>query len=163
MAKGFWIGALLGGAAAYAAYRALTEEQRDALRDTADTEYHKLRDRAIDYAFYAADAIDDAKDSFQDYSESASDSARDFASTVGERSASLRGRLHQKQEDFDDETASLREELNGVDLDDDDDDIVINVDDMVTAPEDDSKASDKAADDSSAPTDETPADDKSAK
>lgn len=65
MAKKLLAGLVLGGAA-FAAYHALDLEQREALKDSVRDHCNALKDRAIDYAFYAADALDDFKEDLND-------------------------------------------------------------------------------------------------
>ncbi|PWF99598.1 hypothetical protein [Levilactobacillus bambusae] len=60
--KGFLLGLVLGGAAAYAAYRSMDASRRQEINDKARDHYNDLKDRAVDYAFYASDALDDFKD-----------------------------------------------------------------------------------------------------
>lgn len=66
MAKHKLLAGLVLGGAAYAAYHALDLEQREALKDAARDRYNALKDRAIDYAFYAADAADDFKEALDE-------------------------------------------------------------------------------------------------
>ena len=58
-------GLVLGGAAA-AAYHALDLEKREALKDAARDRYNEFKDRAVDYAFYTADALDEFKEDLND-------------------------------------------------------------------------------------------------
>ncbi|MFC6207392.1 hypothetical protein [Levilactobacillus tongjiangensis] len=67
MAKHKLLAGLLLGGAAYAAYHAMDLEQREALKDAARDRYNTLKDRAVDYAFYAADAVDDFKETIDDH------------------------------------------------------------------------------------------------
>ncbi|NLR31155.1 hypothetical protein [Levilactobacillus tujiorum] len=73
MAKHKLLVGLLVGGAAFAAYHALDLEQREALKDAARDRYNAFKDRAIDYAFYAADAADDFKESLNDKLEAKND------------------------------------------------------------------------------------------
>lgn len=73
MAKHKLLAGLLVGGAAFAAYHALDLEQREALKDAARDRYNAFKDRAIDYAFYAADAADDFKESLNDKLEAKDD------------------------------------------------------------------------------------------
>lgn len=66
MAKHKLLAGLLLGGAAYAAYHALDLEQREALKDAARDRYNAFKDRAVDYAFYAADAADDFKEALDE-------------------------------------------------------------------------------------------------
>ncbi|KRK39692.1 hypothetical protein [Levilactobacillus parabrevis] len=73
MAKHKLLAGLLIGGAAYAAYHALDLEQREALKDAARDRYNAFKDRAVDYAFYAADAADDFKEALNDKFEAKDD------------------------------------------------------------------------------------------
>lgn len=66
MAKHKLLAGLLLGGAAVAAYHTLDLEQREALKDAARDRCNALKDRAVDYAFYAADALDDFKEDLND-------------------------------------------------------------------------------------------------
>lgn len=81
MAKHKLLAGLVLSGVAYAAYRTLDLEKREALKDEARDQYNALKDRAVDYAFYAADALDDFKESFNDHlaqKAAASDDYDDF-------------------------------------------------------------------------------------
>lgn len=67
MAKHKLLAGLLLGGAAYAAYHALDLEQREALKDSARDHVNAFKDRAVDYAFYAADALDDFKENLNEH------------------------------------------------------------------------------------------------
>ncbi|WP_341779667.1 hypothetical protein [Levilactobacillus sp. HBUAS70063] len=73
MAKHKLLAGLLVGGAAFAAYHALDLEQREALKDAARDRYNAFKDRAVDYAFYAADAADDFKEALNDKLEAKND------------------------------------------------------------------------------------------
>lgn len=73
MAKHKLLAGLLVSGAAFAAYHALDLEQREALKDAARDRYNAFKDRAVDYAFYAADAADDFKEALNDKLEAKND------------------------------------------------------------------------------------------
>jgi len=73
MAKHKLLAGLLIGGAASAAYHALDLEHREALKDAARDRYNAFKDRAVDYAFYAADAADDFKEALNDKFEAKDD------------------------------------------------------------------------------------------
>ncbi|WP_125545843.1 hypothetical protein [Levilactobacillus lindianensis] len=73
MSKHKLLAGLVLGGAAYAAYHALDLEQREALKGAARDRYNALKDRAVDYAFYAADAADDFKEALNDRLEAKDD------------------------------------------------------------------------------------------
>lgn len=67
MAKHKLLAGLILGGAAYAAYQALDLEKREALKDMVRKQGDALKDRAVDYAFYAADTLDDFKENLHDH------------------------------------------------------------------------------------------------
>jgi len=73
LAKHKLLAGLLVSGAAFAAYHALDLEQREALKDAARDRYNAFKDRAVDYAFYAADAADDFKEALNDKLEAKND------------------------------------------------------------------------------------------
>ncbi|WP_125573440.1 hypothetical protein [Levilactobacillus huananensis] len=73
MSKHKLLAGLALGGAAYAAYHALDLEQREALKGAVRDRYNALKDRAVDYAFYAADAADDFKEALNDRLEAKDD------------------------------------------------------------------------------------------
>lgn len=64
MAKtvGFLAGLALGAAAAYGAFKALSPEKQEKLVKGAQDKIGGLRDTALDYAYYATDKLEDARD-----------------------------------------------------------------------------------------------------
>lgn len=117
MAKHKLLAGLVLGGAAYAAYHALDLEKREALKDMAREHCDAFKDRAIDYAFYAADALDDFKETLNDHV----GHAKDEPDGADWRTAT-------------DETADAT-----------DDDIILNGDDVATMSEADSTATTSAA------------------
>lgn len=73
MSKHKLLAGLALGGAAYAAYHALDLEQREALKGAVRDRYNALKDRTVDYAFYAADAADDFKEALNDRLEAKDD------------------------------------------------------------------------------------------
>ncbi|MFD1456017.1 hypothetical protein ACFQ44_10105 [Levilactobacillus lanxiensis] len=128
MAKHKLLAGLVLGGAAYAAYHALDLEQREALKDAARDRYNAFKDRAVDYAFYAADAADDFKEALDDRLAGKND-APAWRNTDA------------------DETAE-----------DEDDDIVLSSDQVPDLPSEDADAADEADNDETPASDEPTAD-----
>ncbi|ANZ58319.1 hypothetical protein BGL34_00550 [Fructilactobacillus lindneri] len=134
--KGLLLGSLLGGAAAYAAYRSLDEERQYRLRNTILDAAEDAKDRAVDYAFYAADTLADAKDMVND-------KVDDYKGSISGTSE----KITDKMNDLKDDLSQLQTYLNLVPvpknhLDDEEketetDDITVDMDDAF-APENDS-------------------------
>lgn len=59
---GFLVGLLLGGAAAVVAFKRLDPVKRQKLINDVNRKASDLKDKAVDYAFYASDAMDNATD-----------------------------------------------------------------------------------------------------
>lgn len=95
--KGLFLGAILGGAAAFAAYRSLDEEKQYELRNTVLDAVEDAKDRAVDYAYYAADSIADAKDSASDRVDDYKDSFDDVSEKVSNKLLDLREDLGELQ------------------------------------------------------------------
>ena len=57
---GFLFGLLAGGVAAFLAFKRLNPAKREALINKVDNQANHLKSRAVDYAFYANGAFDDA-------------------------------------------------------------------------------------------------------
>ncbi|MDT6980938.1 hypothetical protein [Levilactobacillus zymae] len=89
MAKHKLLAGLVLGGAAYAAYHALDLEKREALKDMAREQCDALKDRAIDYAFYAADALDDFKENLSEHmgEKSADENEEDWRTATDETAA----------------------------------------------------------------------------
>ena len=128
MAKktGLLLGLLAGGAIAHLAYQHLSKDQQSQLKDDVQDKLDDLKDRAVDYAFYASDAWDDFKDTFEDQSQHVSDKVKDVAGQIDTDKLKQAASAFGKRSD--DEDSDLRSELADVSTsaDDDSDDIVLN-------------------------------------
>jgi len=72
--KGLFLGLLIAGAGiAYSKYRSLDEDGQRAVREDILDKADIVRDRAVDYAFYANDVLDDLKDAWNDHKANSSD------------------------------------------------------------------------------------------
>ncbi|WP_137597507.1 YtxH domain-containing protein [Paucilactobacillus kaifaensis] len=127
MAKGFLIGLTLGGvAAAAAAHYLLTDEQKDQLKQKVRDTSANLKDQVIDYALYAQDAADDLISNADQYKEDAQSKVR----TASEKLKAQKDQVvdHFSNDHFEEQTASIREQLASAVENEDDvsDDIVID-------------------------------------
>lgn len=76
----FFMGLTTGAAAAaYVAYHKLDDDKAKKLVDTTKYAANSLKDRALDYAFYAMDSVDDAKQSLQSKTSDATSKIKDAA------------------------------------------------------------------------------------
>ena len=90
MGKKIFAGILAGlaGAGAYAAFKNLTQDQKDRFREDFYDKMEQVRDRAVDYAFYADDDLNDAK-------EVLNDQVSQFQTSAKSKSEQLKQRVHQ--------------------------------------------------------------------
>jgi len=121
--KGFLLGVVLGGAAIATAVTKLDDEQKAALKAKAQQGFADLKDRAIDYAFYANDAAEDFKVEASQQFADAKDKVADFA----DQYQAAKGETADFGSSLDQATDSLRSELAKVSADEEaDEDIVID-------------------------------------
>lgn len=120
MKKGFLLGLAVGGVAAFAAYQALSEEKKEELHDKLRDTKDDLKEQFADYALYAEDLIDDLIDDSDFYGD-----VKDKVQSATDRLADKKEQVLDKfnQDDFDEQTASIREQLSAAN---DDDDIIID-------------------------------------
>ncbi len=76
------------GAGLYAAYQKLDETKKNRLKRDLRDKTDELRDRAVDYAFYASDAVSDLKDVVKDEVANATQNAKDKSADLAERAKS---------------------------------------------------------------------------
>lgn len=125
MAKGFLIGLTLGGAAAVAAYYLLTDEQKEQLKQKARETKEDLREQVIDYALFAQDAATDLLDNADQYKEDAQEKVHSAGKKLKEHKEHVVD--HFSNDNFEEQTASIREQLaSAVKDEDSSDDIVID-------------------------------------
>jgi len=126
MKKGFLLGLTVGGVAAFAAYQALSEEKKEELHDKIRNTKEDLKEQFADYALYAEDLIDDLVEESDFY-----DDVKEKVQTASDRLTDKKAEMLNKfnQDDFDDQTTSIREQLS---VAMNDDDIIIDkTDDFV--------------------------------
>jgi gas vesicle protein len=77
------------GAGLYAAYQKLDEDKKNRMKKNLREKSDELRDRAVDYAFYANDAMNDFKDVIKDEMNNAKDNVKDASSKFSEKAKSF--------------------------------------------------------------------------
>ncbi|BAP86022.1 hypothetical protein LOOC260_115120 [Paucilactobacillus hokkaidonensis JCM 18461] len=125
MAKGFLFGATLVGAAAVAAHYLLSDEQKDQLKQKVRETGSDLKEQVIDYALYAQDAADDFMGNADQYKQSAQEKVQSASEKLKDQKNQVVD--HFSNDNFEEQTASIREQLaSAVDDKDTSDDIVID-------------------------------------
>ncbi|WP_413627174.1 hypothetical protein R4B61_04925 [Fructilactobacillus vespulae] len=129
--KGLFLGALLGGAATYAAYRVLDEEKKYEIRNRVLDVVEDAKDRAVDYVYYAADSIEDAKDNVNDHVTDYKDSFSDTTEKIADKILDLREDLGELQT-YLNMVPVPKEYQEDLEKKNDSDDITVDMDDAFT-------------------------------
>ncbi|USS87651.1 hypothetical protein M3M39_05955 [Fructilactobacillus hinvesii] len=142
--KGLLLGGVLGGAAAYLAFRTLDAEKEAEVRKHVLETAEDAKDRAVDYAFYAADALADAREMVNDKVTDYRDSLADTSDKVSDKLNDLKDDLNQLQ-GYLNTLPVAKQPLTDEEKSDETDDITVDMDDAF-APQnsDDEKGSDRA-------------------
>ncbi|MCT2918278.1 YtxH domain-containing protein [Limosilactobacillus fermentum] len=106
MARKFLTGLALGSVAAGAAYKALSEEKRQALREQFQGRFKDLMDYLTEYSLLALDVVDGA---VGDYQEAASDKLDNLKDTLKDQASKVGN--HFTNDNFDAQTEELRQTL----------------------------------------------------
>ncbi len=106
MARKFLTGLALGSVAAVAAYKALSEEKRQALREQFQRRFKDLMDYLTEYSLLALDVVDGA---VGDYQEAASDKLDNLKDTLKDQASKVGN--HFTNDNFDAQTEELRQTL----------------------------------------------------
>ena len=106
MARKFLTGLALGSVAAVAAYKALSEEKRQALREQFQGRFKDLMDYLTEYSLLALDVVDGA---VGDYQEAASDKLDNLKDTLKHQASKVGN--HFTNDNFDAQTEELRQTL----------------------------------------------------
>ncbi|USS91229.1 hypothetical protein [Fructilactobacillus carniphilus] len=128
MKKGLLLGSVLGGAAAYLAFRTLDAEKEAEIRKRILESAEDAKDRAVDYAFYAADALADAREMVNDKVTDYKDSLSDTSTKVNAKLNDLKDDLSQLQ-DYLNTTPVPKDQLAEEEKGDESDDITVDMDD----------------------------------
>ncbi|EKK20928.1 hypothetical protein B808_1242 [Fructilactobacillus florum 8D] len=125
---GLLMGGLLTSTAAYLAFRMLDEEKQRKLKIDALETVEDAKDRAVDYALYAADTLADTRDSLTETMGNYKDSLNVTSQKVNDKLNDLKDDLSQLQ-------AYLRVRTtddSGQPETDENDDITVKIDDQFT-------------------------------
>ncbi|MEK1425487.1 YtxH domain-containing protein [Limosilactobacillus fermentum] len=106
MARKFLTGLALGSVAAVAAYKALSEEKRQALREQFQGRFKDLMDYLTEYSLLALYVVDGA---VGDYQEAASDKLDNLKDTLKDQASKVGN--HFTNDNFDAQTEELRQTL----------------------------------------------------
>ena len=106
MARKFLTGLALGSVAAVAAYKALSEEKRQALREQFQGRFKDLMDYLTEFSLVALDVVDGA---VGDYQEAASDKLDNLKDTLKDQASKVGN--HFTNDNFDAQTEELRQTL----------------------------------------------------
>lgn len=106
MARKFLTGLALGSVAAVAAYKALSEEKRQALREQFQGRFKDLMDYLTEYSLLVLDVVDGA---VGDYQEAASDKLDNLKDTLKDQASKVGN--HFTNDNFDAQTEELRQTL----------------------------------------------------
>lgn len=123
MAKKFLTGVLFGGLSAAAAWRLMDDKQQEAFKDWLEEKRDLAVDKSTEYALAFLDYADEWIADHPEMAAKASEWTEKFK-TAGDDVAN-----HFMSDDFDEQTADLREELKSQQADktdDNDDDIIID-------------------------------------
>lgn len=121
MAKKFLTGLTLGSLAGLAAWSSLDEKQQNLIKAKVKVTAFETMDIVTDYALNALDIADAM---VHDYGENAVDKMSDLTDVVKNKKDKLAS--HFVSDNFDEETADLRNALKDAKNNDDNDDIVID-------------------------------------
>lgn len=106
MARKFLTGLALGSVAAVAAYKALSEEKRQVLREQFQGRFKDLMDYLTEYSLLVLDVVDGA---VGDYQEAASDKLDNLKDTLKDQASKVGN--HFTNDNFDAQTEELRQTL----------------------------------------------------
>ncbi|WP_461240318.1 hypothetical protein [Paucilactobacillus sp. N302-9] len=126
MSKGFWLGVSASAIAAAIAYQSLSEERKEQLAQTVRDTFDDLKDQVTDYAFFAEDLADDWRQTANDYKEDAQEMVTKTSDKFKEQKEKIAD--HFNNDDFEEQTASIRDQLASTASTDEDDseDIIID-------------------------------------
>lgn len=116
-AMSFLAGIAVSGVAAMAAYKALSPEKKAALKKQLAEKQASLRDLAVDYAFFAADAVEDRHGELKENNQHYAD-LTDKAQTVANKAQAFVSKAQTKVEDVKEKlskkTSEVTEQTNQV-------------------------------------------------
>ena len=111
MSKNLLLGTILGGAATYVAWKCLSDKQKNNIKKNVDSCVTEVADASTDYALNALDIIDE-KLAEHDASEKLSNLSSRFTKTADKvKDKASHVVDHFTNDDFDKETAEIRQQL----------------------------------------------------
>ena len=121
MTKKLFLGALVGGAAAYFTWKKLPQEKQAELQSQFQDVSHDVADQVTDYALNALDIIDEKLAEHDSSLDDASEKASEYFDKVrtAVKSSTDKAVSHFTVDDFDEQTADIRKELADAKKDDD--------------------------------------------
>ena len=121
MTKKLLFGALVGGAAAYLTWKKLPQEKQAQLQDQWQEMTHDIADQVTDYALNALDIVDEKLAEHDASLDDATDKANEYFGKVRDavKNGTEKAVSHFTDEDFDKQTADIRQELADAKKDDD--------------------------------------------
>lgn len=113
MTKKLFLGALVGGAAAYYTWKKLPQAKKDQLQDRFNDVSHEAADQVTDYALNALDILDEKLAEHDASLDNASDKAGEYFGKVRDavKHGADKAVSHFTDDDFDEQTADIRQEL----------------------------------------------------
>lgn len=127
MSKKLFTGILLGGAATYMAWQKMAPAKKAALKQSINEKFNQVADYVTDYTLDALDIVDDMTNgsSLNDKVSGAADAVNNVTGKVKDKASQVVN--HMTNDDFDQQTADIREELaKNKETGTADDDIVID-------------------------------------
>lgn len=118
---------MLGGAATYAAWKKMAPVKKEALKQKFNDTFNQVADYVTDYTLDALDIIDDMMNdgSLNDKVSGAADAVNNVTNKVKDSASKVVDKM--TNDDFDKQTADIREELaKSNETEENDDDIVID-------------------------------------
>lgn len=111
MSKNILLGAILGGTATYVAWKTLSAKQKESIKENISSCVTDFADASTDYALNALDIIDEKLAEHE-----ASDKVSDLSSRFSEAADGVNNKAskvvdHFTNEDFDKQTADIRQQL----------------------------------------------------
>ncbi|MCD7131128.1 hypothetical protein LTY36_07995 [Limosilactobacillus agrestis] len=127
MSKKLLTGMLLGGAATYAAWKKMAPAKKEALKESINEKFNEVADYVTDYTLDALDIVDDlmSDSNLNDKVSGAADAVNNVTGKV--KNSANKVVNHITNDDFDKQTAEIREELaKNKEADEDNNDIIID-------------------------------------
>ena len=118
---------LLGGVATYAAWKNVAPAKKEALKESVNEKFNKVADYVTDYTLDALDIVDDlmSDSKLNDKVSGAADAVNSVTDKVKDNANKVVS--HMTNDDFDKQTADIREELaKNKETDEDNKDIIID-------------------------------------